>query len=147
MSTYSFQNFALTLSGPGGSISLGYGSGNDKGGVTFEFNENANTLTTGADGSPMNSLNPGKSGKVTVRLQKTSLTNGLLSAMYNFQRANAANWGNNVLSGIDIVRGDQYACQVVAFTKFPSNTYAIEGGALEWTFDVGVMDPALATGG
>jgi hypothetical protein len=147
MSTYSFQSFTMTITGPGGSISLGYGSGNDKGGVTFEMNENANTMSIGADGTPMNSLNPGKGGKVTIRLQKASPTNGLLSAMYNYQRANPANWGQNVLSAADITRGDQYACQTVAFTKFPSNTYAIEGGALEWTFDVGVMDPALATGG
>ena len=122
------------------------GERNDKGGVTFEMNDNANTLTVGADGTPMNSLNPSKAGKVTVRLLKTAPANGLLSAMYNYQRASPANWGQNTLAAADVTRGDQYACQSVAFTKFPSNTYTVEGGALEWTFDVGIMDPALATG-
>ncbi|MBB3004361.1 hypothetical protein FHX57_006743 [Paraburkholderia tropica] len=144
MSTYSFQNFALTLTGPGGSITLGDGAGDAKEGVTFEFVENANTMVIGADGTPMHSLNPGKGGRATVRLLKTSLTNGKLSALYNFQRTSSANWGQNVLAGSDIVRGEQYSCQQVAFNKFPNNNYAMEAGTIEWVFDIGIMDPALA---
>lgn len=146
MSTYSFIDFALTLTGPGGAITLGDGSGNAKEGVTFEFIENANTMTIGADGTAMHSLNASKGGKATVRLLKTSPTNGLLSAMYNFQRTSSANWGQGVMAGSDIVRGEQYSCQQVAFSKFPSNTYAMDGNILEWNFDIGVMDPALAVG-
>lgn len=146
MTTYSFQDFALTITGPGGAIPLGDGSGDAKEGVTFEFVENANTMTIGADGTPMHSLNPGKGGRATVRLLKTSPTNGLLTALYNFQRTSSANWGQNVMSGADIVRGDQYSCQQVAFSKHPNNTYAMEAGMLEWVFDIGIMDPALATG-
>lgn len=146
MSTYSFLNFALTITGPGGAIPLGSGSGDAKEGVTFEFIENANTMTIGADGTPMHSLIASKGGKATVRLLKTSPTNGQLSALYNFQRTSSANWGQNVMAGSDIVRGEQYSCQQVAFSKFPNNTYAQDAGMLEWNFDVGIMDPALATG-
>jgi hypothetical protein len=146
MSTYSFQDFALTLTGPGGSITLGDGAGDAKEGVTFEFVENANTMVIGADGSVMHSLNPGKGGRATVRLLKTSPTNGKLSAMYNFQRTSSANWGQGVMAGSDIVRGEQYSCQQVAFSKFPNNTFAMEAGTIEWVFDIGVMDPALAIG-
>jgi|AraplaCL_Cvi_mCL_1032061.scaffolds.fasta_scaffold00438_43 hypothetical protein len=146
MSTYSFQDFALTLTGPGGSITLGDGAGDAKEGVTFEFVENANTMVIGADGTVMHSLNPGKGGKATVRLLKTSPTNGKLSAMYNFQRTSSANWAQNVLAGSDIVRGEQYSCQQVAFSKFPNNTFAMEAGTIEWVFDIGVMDPALSIG-
>jgi len=146
MSTYSFQDFAMTITGPGGAITLGDGSGAAKEGATFEFIENANTMTVGADGTPMHSLNASKAGKATVRLLKTSPTNGLLSAMYNFQRTSSANWGQNVVAASDIVRGEQYSCQQVAFSKFPNNTYAQDAGMLEWNFDVGIMDPALATG-
>lgn len=146
MSTYSFIDFALTITGPGGAITLGDGSGNAKEGVTFEFVENANTMVIGADGTPMHSLNASKGGKATVRLLKTSPTNGLLSAMYNFQRTSSANWGQNVMAGSDIVRGEQYSCQQVAFSKFPNNTYAMEAGTIEWNFDIGIMDPALSIG-
>lgn len=146
MATYSFQDFALTLTGPGGAITLGDGSGAAKEGATFEFVENANAMVVGADGSGMHSLNASKAGKITVRLLKTSPTNGLLSAMYNFQRVSSANWGQNVMAGSDIVRGEQYSCQQVAFGKFPNNTYAMDGNILEWNFDTVVMDAALATG-
>lgn len=146
MATWSFTNFALTLTGPGGAITLGDGSGAAKEGATFEFVENKNTMTIGADGSGMQSLNASTAGKITVRLLKTSPTNGLLSAMYAFQSTSSANWGQNVMAGSDIVRGEQYSCQQVAFSKFPNNTYAMEAGTIEWVFDIGVMDPALAVG-
>lgn len=146
MSTYSFQDFACTLTGPGGAITLGDGSGAAKEGATFEFVENANTMVVGADGTPMHSLNASKAGKATVRLLKTSPTNGLLTAMFNFQRVSSANWGQNILAGSDIVRGDQYSCQQVAFSKIPNNTYAMDANIIEWSFDVGIMDAALATG-
>jgi len=81
-----------------------------------------------------------------VRLLKTSPTNGLLSAMYAFQSTSSANWGQNVMAGSDIVRGEQYSCQQVAFSKFPNNTYAMDGNILEWNFDAVLMDAALATG-
>ena len=146
MATYSFQDFAMTLAGPGGAITLGDGSGAAKEGATFEFVENKNTMTIGADGSGMNSLNASTAGKITVRILKTSPTNGLLSAMYAFQSTSSANWGQNVVAASDIVRGEQYSCQQVAFSKFPNNTYAMEAGTIEWVFDIGVMDPALAVG-
>ncbi len=144
MSAYSFQNFTMTITGPGGSIMLGNGAGDAKEGVTFEFVEDANKMTIGAGGEAMHSLSAGRGGKATVRLLKTSLTNGLLSQMYSFQRTSAANWGQNNIAASDVVRGDQYSCQQVAFTKFPSNTYATDAGMLEWVFDIGIMDPALA---
>jgi len=65
-------------------------------------------------------------------------------AMLSFQRTSSANWGQNVVAASDIVRGDQYSCQQVAFSKVPSNTYAAEAGMIEWNFDIGVMDQALA---
>lgn len=146
MTTYSFQDFTMTLTGPGGSIPLGDGSGDAKEGVTFELVENTNTMTIGADGTPMHSLNASKGGRATVRLLKTSPTNGLLAAMYAFQRTSSANWGQNTVAASDIVRGDQYSCQQVAFQKLPNNTYAMEAGMIEWVFDIGIMDAALATG-
>lgn len=146
MTTYSFLDFAMTISGPGGSISLGNVAGDAKEGVTFEAVEDVNKMTVGAGGDAMHSLIASKGGRATVRLLKTSPTNGLLMAMLAFQRTSSANWGQNVVSASDIVRGDQYSCQQVAFAKVPSNTYAQEAGMIEWNFDIGVMDQALATG-
>lgn len=146
MSAYSFQNFSMTITGPGGAISLGNVAGDAKEGVTFEAVEDVNKMTIGAGGDAMHSLIVGKGGRATVRLLKTSPTNGLLMAMLNFQRTTSANWGQNVIAGSDTVRGDQYSCQQVAFAKVPSNTYAQEAGMIEWNFDIGKMDQTLSIG-
>jgi len=146
MATYSFLNFNASLIGPGGAISLGAGAGIAEEGFDADYVEDANNMKVGSDGTPMHSLIASKAGKVVVRLLKTSPTNALLSAMYNFQRTSSANWGQNILTASDTVRGDVYTCQLVAFTKFPKNVYAKEGNMLEWSFDVGVMDAALAAG-
>jgi hypothetical protein len=146
MSVYSFQNFNASLIGPGGAISLGAGAGIDEGGFSVEFTEDADNMKIGADGTPMHSLNPSKAGKLTIRVQKASPVNALLSAMYNFQRTSSANWAQNIFTATDTVRGDVYTCQSVAFTKFPKNDYAKEAGAIEWEFNAGIVDPALAAG-
>lgn len=146
MSTYSFQDFNASLIGPGGAISLGAGAGVSEEGFTAEFTEDADNMKVGADGTPMHSLNPSKAGKLTIRLQKTSPTNALLSAMYNFQRTSSSNWGQNIFTATDTVRGDVYTCQLVAFVKFPKNDYAKEAGMVEWEFNAGIIDPALAAG-
>ncbi|WP_250538812.1 MULTISPECIES: phage protein [unclassified Caballeronia] len=144
--TYSFLNFNASLIGPGGAISLGAGCGISEEGFTVEFSEDADNMKIGADGTPMHSLNPSKAGKLTVRLQKTSPTNALLSAMYNFQRTSSANWAQNIFTATDTVRGDVYTCQGVAFAKFPKNDFAKEAGMIEWEFNAGIIDPALAAG-
>jgi len=146
MATYSFLNFNASLIGPGGAISLGSGTGISEEGFSVEFTEEADNMKIGADGTPMHSLNASKAGKLTIRLQKTSPTNALLSAMYNFQRTSSANWGQNIFTASDTIRGDVYTCQLVAFTKFPKNDYAKEAGNIEWEFNAGIVDPALAAG-
>lgn len=146
MTAYSFADVHAALAGPGGLISLGSGSANADEGITAEFVEDQNSMTTGADGSAQHSLRQSKSGRLVVRLLKTSVTNALLNAMWNFQRSSAATWGQNVLTVSDIARGDVYTCQQVAFKRHPANTWGKDAGFLEWEFDVGVMDPLLGIG-
>lgn len=146
MATFSFLNTNASLIGPGGAISLGAGAGIAEEGITIEFIEDADHMKIGADGTAMHSLNASRAAKAMIRLQKTSPTNALLSAMYNFQRTSSSNWGQNILTISDTVRGDVYTCQLVAFTKFPKNDYAKEAGTIEWDFNVGTADPALAAG-
>lgn len=146
LNTYSFQQIHASLGGPGGLISLGSGSASAEEGITVDPLEETDMMKSGADGSVMHSLNPSKTAKVTVRLLKTSPVNNLLATLFALQRVSALLWGQNILSITDIARGDVYTCQSVAFTKFPSNTYAKEGGMLEWEFNVGIMDPALGAG-
>ncbi|WP_252408348.1 phage protein, partial [Escherichia coli] len=62
MSTYSFIDVSASLTGPTGSIDLGYGSANSEEGITVVMAEAKNTMTVGADGEVMPGLHAGKSG-------------------------------------------------------------------------------------
>ena len=146
MQTYSFLDFQCVLTGPGGIVLLGSGSAAAEEGVSVEFLEETDIMKVGADGNDMHSLNANKSGKVTVRLLKTSPVNGQLMVMYNLQRASAATHGKNTLILTHTVTGDVYTCQHVAFAKGPANSYAKEAAAIEWDFNAGKIDALLGLG-
>lgn len=146
MPAYSFLDVVAAISGPGGAFPLGSGAGAAKEGISYEFSAETNRKVVGADGSVMNSLSADKSGKITVRLLKTSLTNALLSAMFNFQRTSGAFWGQNVLTVANPQTGDVMTAQQCSFQRHAANTYAEEGNVIEWEFDAGVIDPLLGTG-
>jgi len=143
MPTYSFLDVNAALVGPGGAINLGSGAGASEEGISITPSDDINTLTVGADGTPMHSLHANKSGQVTVRLLKTSPVNAQLSLMYAFQTASGANHGKNTLSIANNTTGDVTTCQAVAFMRKPDLTYAKEGGINEWTFHAGIVDTSL----
>lgn len=142
--TYSFQDVKASITGPGGSFALGSGAGAAEEGISIEMSEDLNTMTIGADGSVMHSLHANKSGRVIVRLLKTSPTNALLSNMVAMQRTSSALHGQNVFVLSNPQTGDKITCQQVAFGKIPANTFAKEGGTLEWEFHAGIIDQSLA---
>lgn len=142
--TYSFLDVHAAIAGPGGGFSLNNGAAEE--GISVAFNEDKNTMLTGADGQTMHSLKATKSGRISVRLLKTSPVNAQLTALYNFQSGSSSTWGQNTMTVVDVARGDIYTCQNVAFKKHPDNVYGKEGNMLVWDFDVGVMDPLLGTG-
>lgn len=144
--TYSFLDTLAALAGPGGAVNIGSGAGVASEGITCAPTTDIDAMVVGADGSAMHSLVADKSGKVTVRLLKTSPTNELLSTMMAFQRTSGANHGQNVLTVTNKVSGDVVSCQQVAFAKVPTVVYDKEGPMNEWEFNVGVMDVALGSG-
>lgn len=146
MATYSFQSVTATIVGPGGSIQIGNGSGAAEEGISTAMTEEKNTMTIGADGAVMHSLHAGNSGKITVRLLKTSPVNALLNAMYNFQKAAVAAWGQNLITVTDPSRGDVVTSTLVAFAKQPDLTYSKDGGMNTWEFHAGTIDELLGAG-
>ena len=142
--TYSFLDVSAAINGPNGSFSLS--DGNAEGGITVARRTERNTLTIGADGTPMNSLHADRSGMITVRLLKTSATNAMLQSMYDADAADTAAWGNNTIVVRDANLGDEHDATAVAFQKFPDVVYDKEGPALEWTFTCGAIDSVLGTG-
>jgi len=146
MATYSFLDVQAAITGTGGSINLGANAGVAEEGITIEAVADANTMTIGADGSGMHSLSANTASTVTIRLLKTSPTNAQLMQMYQTQRKSSAAWGKNTITVRDVVRGDNITLTEVAFKKVPSNTYAKEGGNLEWTFDAINTNNLVGTG-
>lgn len=146
MQTYSFLDVQASINGPGGNFSLGSGSGNADEGITVEAAEELNGMTIGADGEGMHTLRANRSGKVTIRLLKTSPVNGQLSALLAYQRSSSARWGQNNLQITNPVTGDDFTCEQVAFNKVPTVTWAKDANFNEWNFDAIKVDPRLGSG-
>ena len=145
MNTYSFLDFQCAINGPGGSFSLGNGAGVAEEGLTFEPSEPISTMVIGADGTGQHNLSANRSGKITVRLLKTSPVNSLLAQLYAFQTSSAINHGQNTIVAEDTARGDQITCEQVAFAKAPPIVYAKLGPFLEWEFNGVLMDRVLGS--
>jgi len=146
MGAYSFLDVQASIFGPGGSFNLGSGSGASEEGISWAMEGDKNTMTVGADGTPMHSLHGSKAGKVTIRLLKTSPTNAKLSTMYALQTSSAALHGANVITMSNPVSGDSITCAMVAFKKMPDLSYSKDGKDVEWEFDAGIIDTSLGGG-
>lgn len=141
--TYSFLDVSAALVGPGGALSIGSGAGVAEEGIDIESNADMNTMTIGADGSGQHGLSTDKSGRISIRLLKTSPVNAQLLAMANFQRSSGATHGQNTLTINDVNRGDVVTCRQVAFKKIPTITFSKDPGINEWSFDAIFVDILL----
>lgn len=144
---YSFLDVQCSIAGPGVQASLGNGSGASEEGITVAMAGDKNTMSIGADGSPMHSLHASKGGMITVRLLKTSPTNRILQQAYNFQTSGgSANHGQNTIVVSNTQTGDVITGRFCAFKKQPELAYAVDGNHNEWAFDVGKIDQVLGSG-
>jgi predicted SPOUT superfamily RNA methylase MTH1 len=145
MSAYSFLNVQASIVGPGLSAQIGSTSGAAKEGLSAEFDEDKVTVTTGSDGTIMTSLRASMTGRVKVRLLKTSPINAILNTAFNFQRSSAANTGQNLIRVVDKARGDVVTGRQMSFVRHPSNQWSEEGNILEWDF-IGIVNEILGAG-
>jgi hypothetical protein len=142
---YSFLDVQAAIVGPGGAFSLGSGSGASEEGISIDPSGEISGMQIGADGTGQHSLYADKSGKVTVRVLKTSPINKLLSGLYNFQTASAASHGQNTITITDVVRGDVITCRQCAFAKAPNLVYGKDAGTNDWEFNAISIDRTLGS--
>src|SRR5665213_1674337 len=135
MSAYSFLNIVAAIAGPGAAFNLGAGAAVAEEGITIAPNEDKNTMVIGADGKGQHTLVASNGGLVTIRLLKTSPTNGFLQLAYDLQSASSALWGQNLITVADTARNEITTCQSCAFNKKPELVYDKAGPMIEWTFD------------
>jgi hypothetical protein len=143
MTTYSFQDVAATLIGPGGAFSLGYGAATAEEGITIARAGDKNTMTIGSDGEGMHSLHADKSGQVTLRYLKTAPINAKLMALYDAQSLDSRLWGKNFIEVRQTASGDVTTARSCAFKKAPDLKYAKDGDVVEWVFDCLKIDGLL----
>jgi len=143
--TYSFIDVQASITGPGGSFSLGYGEATAQEGITVAMANDKNVMTIGADGEGMHSLHADNSGQVTLRYLKTAPINRTLMALYNGQKLDSRLWGKNVIVINQSVAGDIVTAVQCAFKKLPDLTYAQDGGTVEWVFEAVRIDEMLGT--
>ncbi|KVU48224.1 hypothetical protein WK69_10980 [Burkholderia ubonensis] len=143
MATYSFQDVAATIVGPGGAFSLGYGEATAEEGITIARAGDKNTMTIGSDGEGMHSLHADKSGQITLRYLKTAPINAKLMALYSAQSLDSRLWGKNLIEVRQTAAGDVTTARSCAFKKAPDLKYAKEGDILEWVFDCIKIDGLL----
>lgn len=134
MGAYSFLNVQASIVGPGGSFSIGNGAGAAEEGISVSMEDDKGDTKVGADGTIMQSLRASNLGRITIRLLKTSPVNQMLNTMYNFQKASSANWGQNVISVTDVVRGDVVTSSFMSFTKLPDLQFSKDANTNEWVF-------------
>lgn len=132
---YAFQNIQAAISGAGGAFNLGYGSGNAEEGFTIVPNvEEKGIGVVGADGLIMPVLRASRVGRWSIRYLKTAPVNAQLQALFNGQATNPAFWATNVITLVDIIRGDSLSLSGAWFTKQPELVYAKDGNMNEWEF-------------
>lgn len=135
LGTYSFADNYANLTGPGCSAQLAAATGAADEGVSVEFTEESNRVTTGADGAGFNTLVTISRARILARFLKTSPTNSILQQAYAYQRTSSLFWGQNIFVLTNPVLGDAVTAQGVAFTRLPRNSWGKEGPMLEWEFD------------
>lgn len=144
--TYSLLDVNAALVGPGGAIDLGASAGVAEEAITIETAAEMGGMQIGAGGDGVHSLYNDRSGKVTIRLLKTSPTNEKLNAMKELQRVSASVYGINTLTIANKVSGDIITCEQVGFARDPANAYGKVAQAIEWEFNAIKITQGLGSG-
>lgn len=147
MTTYSFLDVALSISGPNISATIGgTGTGSAEEGFSVMFEEDSDVMTQGADGSVMHSLTAALRGRIELHILKTSPLNAQLSSAWALDRLNGSQqWAKNQLSVRNPVSGDTYSANECGIRKHADNNYAMRGNILTWVFNCSKIDPALGS--
>lgn len=123
----------------GGNVLTGYAEGTA---VTVEYNEDAWTLQVGVDGEGTRSKSNNRSGRVTLSLMQSSLSNAILTAIAEADRLSNSG-ALPLLVKDNSSRGSQHMAETAWIVRVPSAEYAIEAGPREWVFETDTMVTVL----
>jgi hypothetical protein len=111
--------------------------------VTVEMNDDDWELIVGADGEPTRSKKNNKSGRITVRLQASSLSNDYLDGLRKLD--DLTGLGQIPIMIKDLFGTDLVVAAACWLVKPPAMTFGRSSSQREWIFESGSID--LSQGG
>jgi hypothetical protein len=138
MTTYPFNQFRVKITDPtGSSFPLGT---NAEENITMEEPPRS-SQQIGPDGSAMTSVYADKSGTATVRLRNASPVNSQLEALYDQQKRDSTQYGQNTITISDMDSNVLMTCTGAAFASLPMS----QGNLNRWRFHVAFIDHVTPT--
>lgn len=129
--SYNFKQVSVSY---GGRLLTGFAEGDA---VTVEPDNDAWSLSTGADGESTRSKSNNRSATVTIRLMQGSDSNDVLSGFALADDASGA--GALPLFVKDNSGRSLHASEKAWIQKLPTSTYGAESGEREWVIRCGEM--------
>ena len=112
--------------------------------VDVEFSNDRVTMEKGADGEVARVINSDNSAIITVRLQQTSASNDVFSAL--FQADIISHSGSFVVSVKDNKGNTSYVSHDAWFTNLPSVSFSNGVEQREWSIQCGTLVAAFVGG-
>lgn len=139
MAAYSPLDVHATILGPGGVISLGWGSGLAQDGITISQSEPTNSMQTGLDGSVCHNKSESSAGTITFSFLGVSKAQSQLLKMYNLQVRvpGSLMHGKNTIVITNNATGEQIKATECAFQNISATGFKKEIDNATWTFDCG----------
>lgn len=105
--------------------------------LNVDMNEDAFSLTVGADGEPVRSKSNNNSALMTLTLQQSSASNDVLSGFYNADRL--SNSGQQPILIKDGSGTTLYSSDAAWVKKAAASEFGNEAGGREWQLESGDM--------
>jgi len=105
--------------------------------ISAERNTDAFTLVKGADGETSRVASADRSGKVTITLKQSSLSNDILSGLAALDELSGLGTGSLLIK--DIAGTTLLEAQEAWISKLPSVTMGKEGSEREWVIECGEL--------
>ena len=135
---YSWNDVVMTITGPGGTLTIGKGTGGADGGVKITQMSDVNVFEPGLGDTGMHHKQETSAKSIEVNMLAGADENLILRTMYNIQKSGDSSiWAENVITiktrlpGMTI--GVYTGC---AFKTLPEIGLANQAAPLVWTFDV-----------
>ena len=112
--------------------------------VDIEFSNDRITMEKGADGEVARVINSDDSAIITIRLQQTSSSNDVLSALFDADLISSS--GAFPINVTDTSGSSSFTCDAAWITQYPTTTFSDGVEQREWNIQCGSLKLAHVGG-